>query len=196
MTPRGVSRGVAFSTRPARAVVRRDASPRGRAGFRARLVPWHAGDAAAGMRTRAAHVETLQRTAIVAVAEDRPRREQLVERERAVEDVAADQAELALEIERRQHPATDDARGEIRRVAVHRRDHQVGDLVPRGVPRHAVGQRRIGMLAKQARDVLARRRERVDRPAMESASRRSARATSRAAARRSRRAPCTRATAR
>src|ERR1700689_444375 len=44
-----------------------------------------AGDAAAGVRAGAAHVQAWQRSAIVAVAEHRPRREQLIQAERAME---------------------------------------------------------------------------------------------------------------
>src|SRR5882672_1071523 len=45
-------------------------------------------DAAAGMGARAAHVETLQRPAILRVARERPGEEQLIHRELALEDVA------------------------------------------------------------------------------------------------------------
>jgi hypothetical protein len=43
------------------------------------------------------------------VAEHRPRREQLVERERAMEDVAADEPEFALEIERAERAPAENA---------------------------------------------------------------------------------------
>src|SRR5260221_121027 len=78
------------------------------------------------MRARAAEVETFYRRAVVGIAEHRPGREQLVERERAVKDVPADEAELALEVERRKYLAREDARLEIRRVTVHRFDDGVG----------------------------------------------------------------------
>src|ERR1700681_5037091 len=77
-------------------------SPRIAKNFPRRVVSGHTGDAAAGVSARAAHIQALQRPAIVAMAEDRSRREQLVQRERAVEDIASDQSELALEVERRQ----------------------------------------------------------------------------------------------
>jgi hypothetical protein len=54
------------------------------------VVAGRAGDAAAGMRAGAAMVEALQGSAIIGVAEHRPRREQLVQRQRAVEDIAAE----------------------------------------------------------------------------------------------------------
>ena len=98
------------------------------------IVAGGAGDAAAGMRAGAAMVEALQGPAIIGVAEHRPGREQLVERQRAVEDIAAEQPEMALQIERRQRPAGRSRCGEARRVLVHRRDHQIGDLVAVIVP--------------------------------------------------------------
>src|SRR6185503_14414947 len=67
-----------------------------------RVVAGGAGDSAAGMRAAAAMVKALEWAAIVGVAQHRTGREQLVQAERAVEDVAAEQAELALEIERRE----------------------------------------------------------------------------------------------
>src|ERR1700688_5217469 len=73
------------------------------------VVAGGAGDAAAGMRAAAAVVEALQGPPIVGVAEHRPRREQLVQRQRAVEDIAAEQAELPLEVERRQDLPADHA---------------------------------------------------------------------------------------
>ena len=61
-------------------------------------------------------IEALQRPAIIGMAEHRPRREQLVERQRAMKDVAAEQAEIPLEIERRQNLAADHACREARRI--------------------------------------------------------------------------------
>src|SRR5258708_2078552 len=85
-----------------------------------RIVPGNPGHAAAGMGAGAAHVQALERPAIVAVPEHGPGREQLIEGERAVEDVPADQAKLALQIKRRERSPRDDAGTEIRCVAAHR----------------------------------------------------------------------------
>src|SRR5262249_2409041 len=63
------------------------------------IVSRRAGDAAAGMGSRAAHVEVFDRCAVIGMAEDRARRPDLVETHGAVHDVAADQAERAFEIE-------------------------------------------------------------------------------------------------
>ncbi len=82
-----------------------------------RVVPRNAGHAAARMRAGAAEVQAAHRRPVVAVTEHRSRREQLVERQRAVEDVAADEPELALEIERRERATAEDAGLEIRRDA-------------------------------------------------------------------------------
>ncbi len=56
----------------------------------------NSGDAA-GMRTGPAVVQAGQRTAIVREAEQRPRMEQRVQRQRPVEDVAVDEVEAGLE---------------------------------------------------------------------------------------------------
>src|SRR5258707_9292685 len=79
------------------------------------VVAGGAGDAAAGMRAASAMVEALQRSAIIGVAEHRPRREQLIEGQRAVKYIAAEQAELALQIERRENLPADHACRKTRR---------------------------------------------------------------------------------
>src|SRR5262249_44064360 len=89
------------------------------------IVARRAGDAAAGMRARAAMVEAGDGAAVVRVAQHRPRPEQLVKRQCAMEDVAADEPERLLEVERAQRLAADDARLEARRVTIDRVDHQV-----------------------------------------------------------------------
>src|SRR5581483_1645054 len=65
-----------------------------------RIVAGRAGDAAARMGAGTAMIEPLQRTTIIGVAQHRARGEQLIQRQRAVEDVAAEKAELALQVER------------------------------------------------------------------------------------------------
>src|SRR5258708_7305279 len=97
LAPRDESRGAAPF--PARRGGALPLAPPRVAQYLARgVVPGDPGNAAAGMRSRAAHVQALERPAIVAVSEHGSGGEQLVERERAVEDVAADQTEFALEI--------------------------------------------------------------------------------------------------
>src|SRR5688572_3437426 len=59
------------------------------------------GHSATRMGARAAQIESRQRHSIVGGADHRTGAEQLIEAHLAVEDVAADQAEAALEIERR-----------------------------------------------------------------------------------------------
>src|SRR5947208_10204110 len=73
------------------------------------VVAGGAGDAAAGMGAASAMIEALQRPAIISVPQHWPRREQLVQRQRAVEDVAAEQSELPFQIERRQDLPPDHA---------------------------------------------------------------------------------------
>src|SRR5258707_6786321 len=88
--------------------------------FPRRVVSWCSGDAAAGVRARGAEVEAFHGRAVVGVAENRAGGKELVERQRSVKDVAPDHAEIALEIERREDLAREDARLEVRAAAVHR----------------------------------------------------------------------------
>src|SRR4051794_38148913 len=72
-----------------------------------RVVARHAGDPATRVRTAAAEIDALERHAVIAISQYRAGAEELVQRELAVEDVAAHEPQLALEIERRQQSARD-----------------------------------------------------------------------------------------
>jgi hypothetical protein len=74
----------------------------------------------------AAHVQAGDRAAVVAVAQHRARGPQLVERHVAVHDVASDEPELALEVDRRERHDADDRLLEAGREAVDGIDDQVG----------------------------------------------------------------------
>src|SRR5579859_6113460 len=115
--------------------------------------------AAAGMGARAAHVQPLQRPAICAVAQDRARRPELIEAHIAVHDVAADEAELALQIERRVDLPRDHRRLEARRPALDGIDDEVRRLLAGIVPaaRNSVlgGQLGRELLAEQAGDMAS-----------------------------------------
>ncbi len=77
-----------------------------------------------------------------------------------MEDVAAGEAEDALEIRRRQHVAVNHAGAEPGRDLIDQREHAVRERVPRGVP-VGVPQRIRHVLHEQRRDVLAGRGEAV-----------------------------------
>ena len=64
-----------------------------------------AGDAAARVGAGAAHVEAGDGGAIIGMTGHRAQAVELVQVERAVEDVAPHQAELALQVQRREHLA-------------------------------------------------------------------------------------------
>src|SRR5690242_5015641 len=66
------------------------------------VVAGSAGDAAAGVGAGAAVIKAPERPAVIGVAEHRACRKQLVQRERSMEDVAAQETELALQVQRRQ----------------------------------------------------------------------------------------------
>src|SRR6267154_5874338 len=127
--------------------------------FPRRVVSWCSGDAAAGVRARGAEVEAFHGRAVVGVAENRAGGKELVERQRSVKDVTPDHAEIALEIERREDLAREDARLEVRGVAVHRFDDGVGGCFLGIVPAASPGQHRVEVLAEKARHVFSRRRE-------------------------------------
>ncbi|CEG07277.1 hypothetical protein BN961_00664 [Afipia felis] len=78
-----------------------------------------------------------------------------------MEDVAANQSELSLQVERGEDLAGDDAACEAGRIAVHGCDHQVGDLLAVIVPGFAIRQFRRDVLAEQACDMRVRRGEAV-----------------------------------
>ena len=65
-----------------------------------RVLAGGAGDAAARMGSGAAQVQPVDRRAVLRPAEDRPHREQLIERRLAVKDVPAGQPVGRLEIAR------------------------------------------------------------------------------------------------
>src|SRR4051812_8924569 len=70
----------------------------------------------AGMRSRSAEEQPIDRRAVAGPAEQRARDEPLIERELAMEDVPAGQTVGALEVERRVHGPLDDRRLEAGRV--------------------------------------------------------------------------------
>ena len=126
-----------------------------------RVVAGSARDAPAGMGTGTAMIEPFQRPAVVGMAEHRAGREKLVQRQGPMKDVAAEQAELPLEIQRGQRLAADHARRKARRVGIDGRDHQVGNFIAAIVPRAAIAQARRDVLAEQAGDMAAGRRQAV-----------------------------------
>src|SRR6187401_2844663 len=64
------------------------------------IVARGARDATTGMGARTAHVQPCQRCPVIGMTQHRPGAEQLIERQSAVEDVAADEPERALKIKR------------------------------------------------------------------------------------------------
>jgi hypothetical protein len=78
-----------------------------------------------------------------------------------VEDVAAHEAEGALQIERTHDLTAEDRRLEIRRIGVDRVDHEVGHRLAVLVPRCAIGKLGGDVLAEEAGDVHPARRQAV-----------------------------------
>ena len=62
------------------------------------------------------------------MAEHRTQREQLIERELAVEDIAIDEANPSFKVEWRQHLPAQYRLAEIRRTLGHCLDHEIGKL--------------------------------------------------------------------
>ena len=82
------------------------------------IVAGSAGDAAAWMSSRAAHVQAAKGRAIVGMAQHRTGGEKLVQRQGTVENVAADKSESALQVEGRIDLPADDALRKARRIFV------------------------------------------------------------------------------
>src|SRR5271155_2921128 len=89
------------------------------------VVAGGAGDAAAGMGATPAMIKSLQRPTIVGVSEHRTRRKDLVQRQRSMKDVAAEQSELPLQIERGEDLPPDHAFSKTWCITVDGRDHEV-----------------------------------------------------------------------
>src|SRR5882762_7947301 len=73
------------------------------------VVPRSSGDASAGMRAGTAEIKSAHGGAVIGVAEHRSCRKQLVERERPVKYISANQTEVAFEVEGRKDLAGEDA---------------------------------------------------------------------------------------
>ena len=95
--------------------------------FPSGIVAWRTGDAASRMASRTAQIETRDRTSIIRIAQHRTRREDLPQIERSVENIAADEAECSLKIERGKNLARQHRAPEIRRMIIDRFDHEIGD---------------------------------------------------------------------
>lgn len=106
------------------------------------------------MGTRPTQIQAGKGAAIARLADHRPRREQLVGAQCAVEDVAADQAEGAFQIERGQHLTTEHAVSEAGRIAFNGSDHQVGYRLAVVIPVTPIRKYRRHVLAEQAGHML------------------------------------------
>ena len=131
-----------------------------------RLHARDAADAAAGVRRRARVVEPGDRGAVVGIARRRAHVEQLLERQLAVEDVAADQAVLVLHLVGPDDVAVQDRRLEVRRHLVIEVDAPVGVglellLVRRLAPvaRHPLREQRHDVHALGRERAVERRRD-------------------------------------
>src|SRR3990167_9169951 len=105
-------------------------------------------EAGAGMRSRAAQKKTADRRAVLTEPQERPHGEELIERELAMENLAAGQPPAALEVERRQDLARDDTRLQRGRVLLERRHHGIAQALagalPVGVPQVIRRKLRVG----------------------------------------------------
>src|SRR3981081_3173031 len=110
-----------------------------------------AGHATAGMRAGAAQVQPVEGSTVIGVTEQRPCRPELIQRERTVEDVAADEAEVALEVGGRQRAVCDQAGAEAGRVRLDHVENALHRFLLAQVPVD-LGRK---MLAEQARDMCA-----------------------------------------
>src|SRR5262245_27345165 len=103
-----------------------------------RIMAGRTGHAPSGVCPGPAQIKPGQCSAVVAVAQHRAGGIHLVQTHRAVEDVATDQPEGALKIERAHDLAAEHGRFEVWREAINGVDHQIGDLFAVEVPGLAV----------------------------------------------------------
>src|SRR5215470_1428653 len=127
--------------------------------FESREAPRRTHDSAARMRCRAAHVEPLNRRAVARPACYWSQEEKLFERKLALKDVAFAQAGGALDIERRQHLASENEVLQIRGILSDCVYYSVAKSFALLVPR-AARQLVRGVLHEAGHDVLARGRHR------------------------------------
>src|SRR5262249_35491986 len=121
-----------------------------------------ADDASSRMCRRAAQEEPADRRAVAGPARRGPEEEELVERHRALEDVAARQREGALEVERRQYLPGEHRALEVGRVLVEQVEATISKALAFLVPGRAA--QPVGRVLDEHRhEVLARRRDaRID----------------------------------
>src|SRR5262245_27142424 len=114
-----------------------------------------------GVRAGSAEEQMTNRRRVPSPTQQRPRHEELIDRELAVENVAAGQSVPAFEIPRRDHLPRDDGRREVRRVAGDRPRGGIAKAVPRGVPR--LVPQVVGRVLHVCRDyvLIARRQSRI-----------------------------------
>src|SRR5262249_15184623 len=113
-------------------------------------------DAAAGVGGGAAEVEAAHGGAVVGVAGDGTEEEELRRRHRSLEDVAAGEAEAALDVERGEDLAVEDGAAEVWGVLIHEGETAVGKGLLRVVPA-AVPEARGRVLDEEGHDVAAGR---------------------------------------
>src|ERR1700748_3304541 len=89
----------------------------------------HRSDATAGMGAGTTHVESTQRRAVIAESEQRSRRPDLIEPQRAMEYIDDQKSEALVQFCRRECQPADDVTAEVRRIGIHR----VDDVIRRGL---------------------------------------------------------------
>ena len=113
-----------------------------------RIVARRSSDTAARMRARTAQIKAGERHPVISGANHRPRAEQLIQSHLAVENVAADQTETALQVERRMDLPGNDRFGEAWSMSINGCDNRVRRLFALVVPRPAIRQLVAEMLAE------------------------------------------------
>src|SRR5690349_12045396 len=124
------------------------------------VVPGRASHSAARMRARAAKVQALERHSVIRRSNHRSSAEQLIETHLSVEDIAADQAKAALEVEWRMNLPAKHRLGEAGRVLIDRGNDGIGRFFPFVVPASAGAKVVTKVLTEERGDVLALRRQR------------------------------------
>lgn len=121
------------------------------------IMAGNAGDAAARMGAGATKIKPCDGHTVIGMAQHRTGREQLVETELTVKDVAVRKSEAPFQIQRRKNLARENRAAEVRCVSGNRVDYEVGKRLALGfiLPTAPIGKMRRRVLHEEARYVSA-----------------------------------------
>src|SRR5215469_14101556 len=109
------------------------------------------------MRSRATHIEVVDRRAVICPTGNGPQEEKLFKRKLPLKDISLGEAEFTLQVERRKHLFADDDVLDVRRALGNRINDIVGESFSLLIP-IAIGEFVWRVLHEAGKNVLPRRR--------------------------------------